>query len=107
MKNQVRNISILVERKYLTNDSTMTIYLLRVHKESRWIRIVRELKRQAQKAGPLIFRFVVALLVAMLSAAILIPVAVAERGYVAFGGEYLGIGLTFWMVFNLTKLIKK
>ncbi len=107
MKNQVRDSSILVERKYLTNDSTTTIYLLRVHKESRWIRIVRKLERQAKKAVPVICRLTVALLFAMLAAVILIPVALAERGYAAFGGEYLGIGLVFWVAFKLTKLIKK
>ncbi len=101
MKKRAHEISIRVERTYLTSDSETTIYLLRVRKENRWYRVRKHLQRRIQRAAPMIFRLSIALLAAVLSGAILIPAVEAERGYVAYGGEYLYIAFIFWIVFKL------
>lgn len=107
MKKRAHKDSILVERTYLTGDSTAKIYLLQVHRESRWSRFLKKVDRQIQRAGPIITRLSIALIAAMLTGIILIPAVEAERGYVAYGGEYLCIGLIYWAVFKISKVVVK
>lgn len=66
----------------------------------------RRAKRKAQRyaAWALLYGFeaVVAAAPAAALAAWLIPAAARERGYVGMGGEWLIIGVVFWLSFTAT-----
>lgn len=107
MRKRVHDFSILVERTYLTSDSDITLYLLRVHPESRKIKILKRVRKKIRKAKSLLIRLSISFIIAVLAGILLIPAVEAQRGYVAYGGEYLFIGLIFWVTFKFSDLVLK
>lgn len=66
--------------------------------------ITRRVIRVKRRMFEIVFHFVLALLGAAAVASWAVPVALAERGYQAIGGEWLLVILTFVAVFYATEV---
>lgn len=84
---KVRRMSVDVEHQYLTEDSKVRVYLSEV-------RSTKE-ETLADKAMVVILELFYSLTATYFVGKWAVAYAYAERGYVAYGGEYLLIGMTF------------
>ncbi|KAB0577260.1 hypothetical protein EI53_01287 [Fusobacterium naviforme] len=66
------------------------------------MRAKRRAKMYAAWAAVYGFEMMVAAVPTAALAAWIIPAVHAERGYNGFGGEYLVLGIVFWLVFTAT-----
>lgn len=94
---KMHKMLLVVEHKYLTEDSEVRIYLSKVQ-ESRWPKI----KRFYKKALYTIIRILVSVIITLLFKVWVIEYAYNERGYKAYGGEYLLIMWVFIIAYWIT-----
>lgn len=79
------------------------------NKRSRNNRIKRHMKRRERLKNLFIIVkcIILSVFASLVTAVILIPAAMAERGYPAVGGEWLGIILSGYIVFLVSKSVEK
>ena len=70
------------------------------------MRRIKEKRCPLTRAKQLGFRLLITFAVTVMISLVLIPLAYAERGYIAIGGEWLGVIMTAFMSFPITKKMR-
>lgn len=95
VESKMYKMPIVVERKYVTEDSEVRIYLSQVRSERKPPR-----KKITDKIVALVLELFYAGTITYLVGNWAIGFAYKERGYFAYGSEYLLIALTFLISFR-------
>lgn len=93
---KIERIQLGIEPKYITEDSEVRIYLSKMQ-ECRYSKI----KRAYKKILDLIIKLFISVTVTIPFGTWAIRHAYIERGYVAYGGEYLFIMLVFFIIYKV------
>ena len=98
----VCNVWIIMECQCITEDSKVRVYLSKVRK-GKW----QATRRFIKKAAPHVLRLLGAVALTYLYSAWSIEQAFIQRGYKAYGGEYLIIPFVFYGVYKVLGGIQK
>lgn len=98
----VCNVWIIMECQCLAEDSKVRVYLSKVRK-SKW----QAARRFIKKAAPHVIRLFGAIALTYLYSVWSIEQAFIQRGYKAYGGEYLVIPFVFYGIYKVFGWIQK
>lgn len=99
-ESKMYKMQLIVEHKYITEDSETRIYLSKV-RESKWPAVKRICKKLISTIHQLLLAAIVTLPFGIWS----IRYAYHERGYKAYGGEYLFMVLVYYMTLKVLNIL--